>query len=104
MLDFRGMKQTIEISTLTILLLTGLIVGILFILAFYQVVLQTDANIRDNIIQIGVLRSIGLKKNDVSLIVMTEALMNVMSAIFSGFTLAYVEIYICIGCVNKIFE
>ena len=103
-LDFRDLKKAVQVSTLTVLLLTGLIVGILFILAFYQIVLQTDANIRDNIVQIGILRSIGLKKNDVSQIVMTEALVNVASAILCGFLLAYAEVYVCLASMDNLFE
>lgn len=102
--DFRGLKQTIEMSLLVLQIIMIAIIVLLFILIFYQVILQTDANIRDNLIQIGILRAIGLKKEDVFDIIMVESFMNVMSAVLLGFVIGHIQCGVCIQVQAQIFE
>ena len=42
-----------------------IIVGFQFILTFFQLILSIEANLKENQVQIGILRAIGLTKNDV---------------------------------------
>jgi ABC-type lipoprotein release transport system permease subunit len=69
------------------------IVGLLFVLAFYQLVLSIQANLRDNRWQLGVLRSIGLNKDNLKSITLIEASANICSSAVIGFFTGYLLVY-----------
>ena len=73
-------------------------------MTIYQIILQTDANISENLLQIGILRAMGLKMDDVSHIIMTESLVTALSAVICGFTIAWAQTYLCVKGINQIFE
>ena len=81
-----------------------LIIILLFVMTMYQIILQTDANIRKNLLQIGILRAMGLKIDDVSQIIMAESLVTALSAVICGFTMAWAQAYVCVKGINQIFE
>jgi len=57
---------------------------ILFTLAFFQMTLSVQANIRDSQQQLGILRSMGMTQHDLKKVNIYEVLVNISSAVVIG--------------------
>lgn len=82
----------------------NIIIAMLYVLSFYQLILSIDANLNDNIYQIGVLRSMGVTKKDVLTITQIEASANILAATILGFFTGYAQGIISVTMLNTIFE
>lgn len=63
--------------------------GISFTIAFFLLMVSTSQNIKENLWEFGVLRSIGLRKDQVQRVYVYEASSVVVSAIFFGFLVGF---------------
>ena len=61
----------------------------LFLLAFYQLLLSIQESLESSKWQIGVLRSMGMTKKQVSLLTLIEFACNILSATLIGFAAGY---------------
>lgn len=86
------------------LLFLTLITALLFLMSFFQLLLSIEGNIRDNQWQIGVLRSMGLTKDAVKSLVLTEATANILTAVLIGFVIGYIVMVTSMSVMNTIFE
>ena len=62
----------------------------LFIMAFFQLILAIENNFKENVYQIGVLRSIGMTNFEVQTIIFIESTANVQAAILIGALVGYI--------------
>lgn len=81
-----------------------MITGLLFLMSFFQLLLSIEGNIKENQWQVGVLRSIGLTKDCVKSIVLTEATANILTAELIGFVIGYIVMVSSMSLMNTIFE
>lgn len=61
----------------------------LSVLAFFKLVLSIEANLKDTQQQIGILRSMGMTKNDIERLTLEEATSNIVAATVMGFFTGY---------------
>jgi len=61
-----------------------LIILLLLVLAFYQLLLTIDSNIKGAIWQTGLLRSLGMNQNDIDNIIMDESQANILASCIIG--------------------
>jgi ABC-type antimicrobial peptide transport system permease subunit len=82
--DINDMRATLE-SSISLFDLFSVIVGIIaLILAFFLLLTSTNANIRDNFWELGVLKAIGLDKAQCFRMLLYEAFSTVVSALVLG--------------------
>ena len=78
-------KETLDTYTIFTYLITFLLVG----MSFFELILSIEGNLKENIYQIGVLRSMGLSKADIHKIVLLETTGNIGAALVMGVLLGY---------------
>jgi ABC-type antimicrobial peptide transport system permease subunit len=66
-------------------ILNSIISFICYILGGFQLVITIQSNIRDSMWELGVLRSMGMNKNDVLKVTVYESLANNMASVLCGF-------------------
>jgi ABC-type antimicrobial peptide transport system permease subunit len=82
--DINDMRATLE-SSISLFDLFSVIVGIIaLILAFFLLLTSTNANIRDNFWELGVLKAIGLDKAQCFRMLLYEAFSTVVAALVLG--------------------
>lgn len=92
--DIKEFEESVG-ATLSMLQIFIIIVGfIAFSLAFFLLVISTTSNIKENMWEFGVLRAIGLRKDQIMRVYLYESLAVTLSAcilgLFVGFILAVV--------------
>jgi len=73
------------------------VIALLFLLGFYQLILNIQANLKDSKWQIGVLRSMGMNKKDIESLTLVEATANILSASMLGFLVGFILSYVTIN-------
>lgn len=82
--DIKDLRETLQ-SSISLFDLFSLIVGIIaLILAFFLLLTSTNANIRENFWELGVLKAIGLNKMQCLNMLLYEAFSTVVSALILG--------------------
>jgi len=102
--DYQEIKSKMDESLTTMLLFLSLITGLLFLMSFFQLLLSIEGNIKDNQWQIGVLRSMGMTKQDITSLVLAESTANILAAVFIGFLIGYVVMVSSMSVMNTMFE
>ena len=91
-------------SLQTMLIFLYMITALLFLMSFFQLLLSIEGNVKDNMWQVGVLRSIGLRKEEVKQVVLTEATANILAAEVIGCALGYIVMVSSMTLMSTIFE
>jgi len=104
LVDYRLLEESLNMTVISGLIIIQIICVVCLAMVFFVVILQIEGNIRDNMLQIGILRSMGLRKRDVSEIVMVEAIVNIISSNIIGFIMAYLEVVVCLATTFAIME
>ncbi len=82
--DIKDLRASLE-SSIFLFQLFSMIVGIIaLILAFFLLLTSTNANIRENFWELGVLKAIGLNKSQCLYMLMYEAYSTVIAALILG--------------------
>lgn len=102
--DYREIQSKMDQSLQTMLIFLYMITALLFLMSFFQLLLSIEGNIKENMWQVGVLRSIGLTKSDVKSVVLTEATANILTAEIIGFAMGYIVMVSSMSLMNTIFE
>lgn len=88
--DIMDLRDSLE-SSLSLFTLFSVIVGIIaIILAFFLLLTSTNANIRDNFWELGVLKAIGLNESQCRNMLLYETFATVCSALFLGIAIGIV--------------
>lgn len=88
--DILELRKSLE-SSLSLFTLFSLIVGVIaIILAFFLLLTSTNANIRDNFWELGVLKAIGLNKTQCQSMLLYEAFSTVGSALLLGISIGLI--------------
>lgn len=77
---------------------------LLFVMSVFQLVLSVEGNLKDNIWQMGVLRSMGMSKSDVYKLVLTEAACNIIASLAAGAAIGYGATRISMSCTMMMTE
>ena len=88
--DIEDLRRSLK-SSLSLFDLFSIVVGaIALILAFFLLLTSTNANIRDNFWEIGVLKAIGLSRDQSERMLCYEAFSTVISALLLGLSIGIV--------------
>ena len=80
------------------------IILMLSVLAFFKLVLSIEANLKDTQQQIGILRSMGMTKQDISRLTLEESTSNIVSATIIGFFTGYFLALSSVSVIQTLFE
>eukprot|EP00347_Sterkiella_histriomuscorum_P012753 403367353 len=89
--DVRQFNKSLQEYLVLLYLISGIISTILFILTFFQLIVSISSNIRDDEWELGVLRAIGLKKNDIMKLTLYESIAGILSSTFLGFVIGVIS-------------
>ena len=79
------MKEAIDNTMLFLMIITALLFG----MVFFQLVLSIESNLKENMWQIGVLRSMGMRKKDIYSVVLIESMGLILASMLLGTFIGY---------------
>ena len=103
-LDYREIKHMVYKSINILLFLFYCLVFLLYFMIFYQIILVVESNLREARIQLGLLRSMGLKKSELENVILMEILASSISSYLIGYFASYVEVVIGMSLMRSGFE
>lgn len=77
---------------------------LLFVMSIFQLILSVEGNLKDNIWQMGVLRSMGMSKADVYKLVLIEAAANIIASLALGIFIGYLGTYMSMSSLMMMSE
>ena len=84
--DVKTIEQSTQSSIFFLEIFFVVVGSIGFALAFFLLLISTTANIKENVWELGVIRSIGVKRTELIRLCVYESMVVTMSAVFVGVT------------------
>lgn len=104
MWNFRQMRANCIRTVGGIQAFLYLIAAFLFLLSFYQLLLSIDESLQEGKYSIGVLRAMGMKKEQVASVTVAEACANIIAATAIGFILGRIMSTLAMSVLTNLLE
>lgn len=102
--DYHHTLAKTKNSVGTIKIFMTIFTVLLFVMSIFQLILSVEGNLKDNIWQMGVLRSMGMSKGDVYKLVLMEAAANMLASLALGILIGYLGTHMCMSVMMMMAE